>query len=234
MIPHGKFFLKRRFSRYNTVVAETLIVNEIFLSIQGEGVRAGLPCTLVRLTGCNLNCSWCDTAYARDQGKVMSVRQVLLVIEKLGCPLVELTGGEPLLQPAVGALLTELCDRGYQTLVETNGSLDISMIDPRVVRIVDVKCPSSGHADANRWENVDCLTPHDEAKFVIADRNDYEFARATLVGHSLTERCDVVFSPVHQRLAPADLAQWMLTDKLNVRLGLQLHRIIWPDKERGV
>ena len=237
----------------------TLKVNEIFLGIQGEGTRAGLPCTLVRLAGCNLRCRWCDTSYAWEQGAQMSIDQVLRRVADLGCPRVELTGGEPLLQAASLELLRCLCEAGCQTLLETNGSQDISAVDPRVVRIVDFKCPSSGEAAKNRWENVAHLTRYDEVKFVLADRADYEFARDAAARHDLPNRCAVILSPVFGQVAsaipesalapatpqapvlpwtpvlsPATLAEWILADGLDVRLGLQLHKIIWPGKDRGV
>ena len=213
---------------------ETLTVNEIFLSIQGEGTRAGRRCAFVRLTGCNLRCSWCDTRYAWSEGKEMSLDAVLEQVVKLACPLVEVTGGEPLAQASTPALLERLCESGYETLLETNGSLDISAVDARVVRIVDFKCPSSGRQDANRWPNADLLTPRDEVKFVLADRRDYDFARDAIQRHGLAKRCEVIFSPVLDRLPPAKLAQWIIADRLPVRLGLQLHKFIWPDKDRGV
>jgi 7-carboxy-7-deazaguanine synthase len=220
-------------------VDRTLIVNELFLSIQGEGTRAGLPCTLVRLTGCNLRCRWCDTPYARQEGAEMDLEDILRRVGELGCPRVEVTGGEPLLQPAALDLLSRLCEAGYQTLLETNGSLDVSPVDPRVVRIVDVKCPSSGESSMNRWENLRLLNGRDEVKFVLADRADYEFARKVLAEHNLLGRCAVIFSPVGGgapggELPPAQLAEWILADRLDVRLGLQLHKILWPGRDRGV
>ena len=211
-----------------------LIVNEIIFSIQGEGTRAGAPCALVRLTGCNLDCSWCDTKHARTEGDEMSVDDILAYVGRFGCGLVELTGGEPLQQaPAIG-LLEAFCDAGFETLLETNGSLDISQIDRRVIRIVDFKCPSSGQTDRILWSNVEQLRPTDEVKFVIASREDYNFARQTVAKHSLSDRCTVIFSPVAGQLDPADMAQWILQDNLSVRIGLQLHKIIWPDKDHGV
>ncbi|MCK4602608.1 MAG: radical SAM protein, partial [Phycisphaerae bacterium] len=176
-------------------MGKALLVNEIFRSIQGEGARAGLPCTLVRLTGCNLRCNWCDTKYAWAEGREMSVDEVLARVAELRCRRVEVTGGEPLAQPAAMELLRRLCEAGYETLLETNGSLDISQVDPRVVRIVDLKCPSSGQADANRWENVEHLSSRDEVKFVIADRDDYEFACDAVRRGELTGKCITTFSP---------------------------------------
>ena len=216
-------------------MSETLIVNEIFKSIQGESTRAGLPCVMIRLAGCNLHCAWCDTAYAQpaDAGQAMSVQDVLARVAELNCPRAEVTGGEPLLQPAATALLARLCDAGFETLLETNGSQDIAPVDPRVVRIVDFKCPSSGAEAANRWENVEHLTARDEVKFVIADRRDYQYARDAAARHGLARRCTVIFSPAAPA-APAELARWILQDGLDVRLGLQLHKIIWPEENRGV
>ncbi len=211
-----------------------LIVNEIFLSIQGEGTRAGRPCSFVRLAGCNLRCNWCDTTYSYEEGSAMSVEAVLARISELGCPMVEVTGGEPLLQPATPPLLASLCDAGYQVLLETNGSTDLRLADRRVVRIMDVKCPSSGEDGRNRWENIDELTPNDEVKFVIADRRDFDYAAEVVGRYRLCDKCPAIFSPVLSGLAPADLAAWILESKLDVHLGLQLHKFIWPDKDRGV
>ena len=224
---------------------DTLLVSEIFLSIQGESTRAGLPCTFVRLAGCNLRCAWCDTAYAQNAagGREMSIDDVLVRVAELACKRVEVTGGEPLTQAGCTELLRRLCDGGYETLLETNGSLSILRpspspyppIDPRVIRIVDFKCPSSGHENDNLWSNVEHLTGRDEVKFVIAGRGDYEFARQVVTGRRLADRCAAaIFSPAAASLAPAELARWILDDGLDVRLGLQLHRIIWPDKDRGV
>jgi len=215
-------------------MSAVLTVCEIFRSIQGEGTRAGLACGFVRLAGCNLRCAWCDTSYAWEGGREMAVDDVLAEVAELAVPRVEVTGGEPLIQPAAFELLRRLCDAGFETLLETNGSQDISAVDPRVVRVVDLKCPSSGHADANRWANVPHLTARDEVKFVLADRADYDFARAAAAEHTLGKRCAVVFQPVHGRLAPATLAEWILADRLDVRLGIQLHKLLWPGRERGV
>jgi len=215
-------------------MADTIIVNEIILSIQGEGSRAGLPCILVRLTGCNLNCAWCDTPHARTEGAEMSVDGVLARVGELDCRRVEVTGGEPLCQPATLELLRRLCDGGYETLLETNGSLDISPVDPRVARIVDFKCPASGESDSIRWTNVELLRGADEAKFVVADRRDYEFARDAVRAHGLRDKCPVILSPAAGTAAPAELAQWILADGFDVRLGIQLHKIIWPHTDLGV
>lgn len=205
---------------------EVLSVNEIFLSLQGEGTRAGLPCAFVRLAGCNLRCNWCDTQYAWEPGQVMSLQEVLRQVAELDCRLVEVTGGEPMTQAATPGLLSRLCNAGFQTLLETNGSVDLSRVDPRVVKIVDVKCPSSGEADSFLPANLDLLLEHDEVKFVIADRADFEYAAAFIGRYAALARCERIFSPVMDRLAPATLAAWILDAKLDVRLGLQLHKIL--------
>ncbi len=213
----------------------TLAICEIFRSLQGEAGRVGLPCAFVRLAGCNLDCAWCDTRYARDTaaGRKMAVAEALAAVETLAPPRrCQVTGGEPLLQPACGELLTALCDAGWETLLETNGSLDVAGVDARVARIVDVKCPASGQADATHWPNLAVLTPRDEVKFVLADRADYDYALAVLADHNLTARCGVVFSPAHGHLDPAALADWILADGVDVRLGLQLHRLLWGGQRR--
>ena len=210
-----------------------LRVCEIFLSIQGEASRMGLPCALVRLAGCNLDCRWCDTRYAQNGGREMTIDEVLARLGEFACRRVELTGGEPLCQPASLELMRRLCDDGWEVLLETNGSLDIAAVDERVSRIVDFKCPSSGESESIRWENVEQLRPGDEVKFVLAGRDDYDFAVRAVVDRCLLGRCAVIFSPVHGRLDPAELAEWVLADGLDVRLGLQLHKIVWPDEDRG-
>ncbi|MGC9454535.1 MAG: radical SAM protein [Phycisphaerae bacterium] len=219
---------------YNAAMGQTLTVNEIFLSLQGEGLRTGMPCAFVRLAGCNLRCRWCDTTYALTEGEEMELSDILMRVGRLGCKRVEVTGGEPLIQKHTPELLRRFCDAGYETLLETNGSLDISTVDEPVVRIVDFKCPSSGEQDANCWANVERLTSHDEVKFVIADRTDYDFARDTVAERRLLEICPVTFQPVAGVCEPAKLAGWILSDGLDVRLGLQLHKILWPGRKRGV
>lgn len=211
-----------------------LRVNEIFHSIQGEGVRAGVRCVFIRLTGCHLRCVWCDTAYAFYEGGWMTLDEIMRDVRAFGCPTVELTGGEPLLQPEALPLLARLCEEFATVMVETSGAAPIDAIDPRVVRIVDVKCPGSGEVDRNHWPNLDALRPTDELKFVIADRADYEWARDLVARRGLAERCPVTFAPVHATLPPIDLATWVLDDRLDVRLGLQLHKYIWPPDTRGV
>ncbi|MFH1887872.1 MAG: radical SAM protein [Pseudomonadota bacterium] len=214
----------------------TLSVCEIFYSIQGESSFAGTPCAFVRLAGCNLSCLWCDTPYARDEpGVSMSVEEVIGRVRELRAPIVEVTGGEPLLQEQTPALLSGLLSKGFQVLVETNGSLDIRIAPSRCVRIVDIKCPSSGMADKNDLENLNRLGPRDEVKFVMADREDYDFARrlVALLDMDNARVNPVHFSPVSGRLEPRELAEWILADHLDVSLGLQLHKILWGDR-RGV
>ncbi len=217
-----------------TGMSETVRVSEIFRSLQGEGTRTGWPCVLVRLAGCNLRCRWCDTPYARDGGEERTVTQVLAEVARYATAMVEVTGGEPLVQPGTPALLRALCDAGYETLLETNGSVDLAGVDARVVKIMDVKCPSSGASASTRWENLARLSAGDEVKFVLAGREDYEHARRVCAERGLCDRLAVTFSPVAGELDPAQLAEWILADGLRVRLGLQLHKILWPDKDRGV
>jgi 7-carboxy-7-deazaguanine synthase len=214
--------------------SERLRVNEIFYSLQGESTFAGRPCVLVRLTGCQMRCRWCDSEYAFYEGEWRSVAEVLAEVEGHGCPLVEVTGGEPLLQPGCRTLLRSLCDRGHTVLLETGGGLDVSAVDPRVHRILDVKCPASGEAENNHWPNLALLTARDEVKFVLADEGDYLWAREVLARHRLAERCAVLFSPVWGSLAPAELASWVLRDRLPVRVQLQLHKLLWGATTRGV
>lgn len=211
-----------------------LIVNEIFHSIQGESTRAGLPCVFVRLTACNLRCSYCDTEYAFHEGRPMSTGEILREVRARGCRLVEVTGGEPLLQGGVYNLLTELCDEGYEVLLETSGSLDISRVDQRVHRIVDFKCPGSGMESRNLWENVGHLRPGDEVKFVLCDREDFDWALTMMAEKGIEGRCPVLMSPVFGRLEPDQLAGWILERGVQVRMQLQLHKLIWDPEQRGV
>ncbi|HVS01813.1 MAG TPA: radical SAM protein [Thermoanaerobaculia bacterium] len=214
--------------------ADRLRVNEIFYSLQGESTFAGRPCVLVRLTGCQMRCRWCDTPYSFYEGEWMSRDEVLARVAAFGCPLVELTGGEPLLQPGALPLLAALCDAGYEVLLETGGGLDISAVDPRVRRIVDVKCPGSGEHEANHWPNLEALRPTDELKLVLADEDDYRWARELVRSRRLAERCPVHLSPVAGSLEPRLLAEWLLRDRLPVRLQLQLHKLLWGADARGV
>ncbi|MEO8077107.1 MAG: radical SAM protein [Acidobacteriota bacterium] len=212
-----------------------LTINEIFHSIQGESTHSGRPCVFVRLTACDLRCSWCDTAYAFHEGSKMSVDAVVEQVNGYGCPLVEVTGGEPLLQRDVYPLMERLLDAGHTVMVETGGHISIAQIPPQVIRIMDVKCPGSGEAARNHWENLEQLTPRDEVKFVLRDRADYDFARDIVVRHGLTGRtAAVLFSPVHGVLDAKELAAWILQDKLTVRLQLQAHKFIWDPMTRGV
>lgn len=210
-----------------------LAVNEIYRTIQGESSWVGLPCVMVRLTGCPLRCSWCDTTYAYDEGSLRTVDDVAATALGFGVPLVEVTGGEPLAQRATLDLLRRLCDAGRTVLLETSGAVDIARVDERVCRIVDVKCPVSGMQDRNRWQNLEVLRAHDEVKFVVAGRGDYEYARDVVRRFDLPARCGVLFGPVFGAVEPRDLAAWILEDGLRVRLQLQLHKLIWDPSARG-
>lgn len=214
--------------------AVRLKIYEIFYSIQGESTFAGRPCVLVRLTGCQMRCSWCDTEYAFHGGAWMGLDEVMEKVAAFGCPLVEVTGGEPLLQPGCLPLLTALADKGYEVLLETGGGLDIAPVDPRVRRILDIKCPASGESENNRWENLADLRPTDEVKFVVAGREDYEWASRVIAEHRLAGVCPLHFSPVWESCSPAELAAWILADRLPVRLTLQQHKILWGKDTRGV
>lgn len=212
-----------------------LTINEIFHSIQGESTYTGRPCVFVRLTACDLRCSWCDTPYAFAEGTKASVEDVMLRVEEYGCDLVEITGGEPLLQSDVYPLMRQLLDSGRTVMLETGGHRSIRDVPEGVIRIVDVKCPGSGESAKNHWENLDLLTSHDEVKFVLRDRGDYEFARDIVARHDLVGRtAAVLFSPVHGVLPSKDLAAWILEDRLPVRLQLQAHKYIWSPDTRGV
>ena len=215
-------------------MADTLVINEIFHSIQGESSHAGLPCVFVRLTACNLRCTWCDTTYAFHEGTPMEVNDVIAKALEYNCPLIEITGGEPLLQPAVIPFMTRLCDLGKKVLLETSGSVDVSRVDPRVVKIMDLKCPGSGECAKNLYKNIRCLDKKDEVKFVIADRADYDWAKRTLAEHQLPGVCAVLFSPVWGKLPLKTLAEWILADKLLVRMQTQWHKHIWEPESRGV
>ncbi len=209
-----------------------LTVNEIFFSIQGEGTRAGAPCVFVRLTGCPLRCTYCDTAYAFHEGRKRAEDEILAEIDGFPCRLVELTGGEPLSQPAAFPFVTRLLDRGWTVLVETSGHVLLDALDPRAVAIMDVKTPASGEAHRMEPRNLEILKPSDEVKFVIADRADYEWSRAFVLEKRIP--CAVLFSPVHSVLDPGELGRWILEDGLAVRLQVQLHKYLWPGVERGV
>jgi 7-carboxy-7-deazaguanine synthase len=211
-----------------------LIVNEIFHSIQGESSHAGFPCVFIRLTYCNLRCMYCDTTYAFHEGRPMSLEGILETVRGFGCNLVEVTGGEPLVQEGALALMSRLCDEGYAVLLETGGSLDISPVDSRVRRIVDFKCPGSGMASKNLWENVRSLTATDEVKFVIGSREDFDWAVQMMREHDIASRCPVLMSPVFGSQQPAHLARWIMESGVDVRMQLQLHKYIWDPAMRGV
>jgi 7-carboxy-7-deazaguanine synthase len=211
-----------------------LVVNEIFHSIQGESTHTGRPCVFVRLSYCNLRCTWCDTPYAFEEGTPMSPDAILSRVASFRCTLVEITGGEPLLQEGVRPLCTALCDAGYEVLVETSGSLEIAALDSRVKRIVDFKCPGSGMMKKNLWANVEALTPRDEVKFVIRDREDFDWAVARIREYGIDARCTVLLSVVFGELEPVDLARWILDGGINARFQLQAHKYIWEPAARGV
>lgn len=208
---------------------ESVRITEIFTSIQGESSRVGLPTVFIRLTGCPLRCAWCDTEYAFQGGKSQLVDEIVAEATATGVRNVCVTGGEPLAQKSCMTLLSRLCDAGFSVSLETSGALDISAVDARVSRIMDLKAPGSGESERNRIENIQHLTRHDEVKFVLADRRDYEWACSIINEHRLTERCDVLFSPVHGSLPADTLADWVIGDRLPVRFQLQLHKILWQD-----
>ena len=215
--------------------SDQLRVHEIYESIQGESTFAGLPCTFVRLSRCNLRCRWCDTPQAFEGGTQMSRADVLEKALSFGTPLVELTGGEPLLQEGAIPLLRELCDAGRTVLLETSGERDISGVDPRVHRIMDLKAPGSGESERNRWENIEHPTERDEVKIVLADRADYEWAKRVIEEHRLEGRVhEVLLSPVWNELDPKDLVRWVLEDDLPVRVQIQMHKVIWGADTQGV
>jgi len=252
----GIFFLAG--GRYTPPVSETLVINEVYLSLQGESTFAGLPCVFIRLTACDLRCSYCDTAYAFTEGQKQTLPAILARVDELAAPyikplpLVELTGGEPLLQKNSLPLMRRLCDAGYTVLLETSGAHDIAPVDPRVRRIMDLKCPSSGEAGRNLPSNLACLRPTDEIKFVIGTREDYDWMKAQIRAHNLAAVCPLLCSWVHP-LAPdqqhpalkpvpaghtpvsrRELAERIIADALPVRFQAQLHKLIWPPEERGV
>jgi 7-carboxy-7-deazaguanine synthase len=207
----------------------SLRITEIFFSLQGETRTVGLPTVFVRLTGCPLRCGYCDTAYAFQGGAWYEIEAILQQVASFGVHYVTVTGGEPLAQKPCILLLRALCDEGYEVSLETSGSLDVSAVDPRVVKVVDIKTPGSGEMQKNRLENIDYLLSHDQVKFVICDRADYEWAKKILQQYQLNMRCEVLLSPVYQVQAPGELADWILQDRLPVRLQIQLHKYLWGD-----
>lgn len=209
--------------------AQQLRISEIFYSLQGETRRIGLPTVFVRLTGCPLRCTYCDTSYAFTGGRNMSVAEILKQVAESAPRYVTVTGGEPLAQKNCTGLLSALCDAGYDVSLETGGALDIGAVDKRVMRVVDIKTPASGEVEKNRWENLPLLTPHDEIKFVLCDENDYLWASEVLRQRQLSEKCEVLFSPAHGTLNATQLAEWILRDRLPVRMQLQLHKLLWDN-----
>jgi 7-carboxy-7-deazaguanine synthase len=213
---------------------ETLAINEIFFSIQGESSYAGVPMVFVRLAGCDLRCSYCDTQYAYSESEQMSIEAIIHKVESYNCAYVEITGGEPLLQKNVYLLIDELVEKHYRLLMETGGHLDVSRVNKKVKKIVDIKCPASGEADKVRWENLPLLTPNDELKFVIADRDDYLWAKDVIRQNKKYMQRTILFSPVFGKQNSEELVNWILEDRLPVRFQLQLHKYIWPADKRGV
>ena len=214
---------------------QTLTVNEIYHSIQGESTWAGRPCVFVRLTFCDLRCNYCDTEYAFYEGKKHTLNEIVQQVAALRCPLVEVTGGEPLLQKNVLPLMQKLCDAGHIVLLETSGAHDISAVDERVHRIMDLKTPGSGEVEKNLWSNIDHLTSRDEVKFVIGSREDYEWSREKVARFNLPSQCHaVLFSPIFGRIDPREIVEWILADNLDVRFQLQMHKFIWSPTQRGV
>jgi 7-carboxy-7-deazaguanine synthase len=214
----------------SAVASETLRITEIFYSLQGEARTVGLPTVFVRLTGCPLRCLYCDTEYAFHGGEILGLDQILASVREHKPAYVTVTGGEPLAQPNCLALLTQLCDQGYEVSLETSGAMSVAKVDPRVVKVLDLKTPASGEVGRNDYDNIQHLTPNDQLKFVICDRGDYEWARFKLDEYALAGRVsDVLFSPSHEQLAPRTLAEWILEDRLPVRLQLQLHKLLWDD-----
>lgn len=211
----------------------SLIVSEFFRSVQGESTFAGIPCVFVRLAGCNLSCRYCDSRYAREDGVEMDLGAILDKVSDYGIELAEITGGEPLIQSETATLAGALRDMGHVVLVETNGSLDISVLPDGVIRIMDIKCPSSGETERVLWENIWKLKPEDEVKFVLADRHDYEWARGIIMERFAHTKTKVLLSTVYGELPPRHLVEWMLEDKLKARFQLQLHKYIWPRESRG-
>jgi 7-carboxy-7-deazaguanine synthase len=211
-----------------------LKINEIYASIQGESSHTGLPCVFIRLTGCNLRCSWCDTAYAFHDGENLTLEETLKKVEAFKLPLVEITGGEPLMQEDVYPLMQALLKNGYQVMLETGGSLPIDKVPEKIIKILDLKCPGSGEEKKNHLENLKFLSPHDEIKFVLLDRADYEWSRNLMQKYDLASTAQILFSPVYDKLALKDLSQWILEDRLPVRLQTQLHKVIWSKDAIGV
>jgi 7-carboxy-7-deazaguanine synthase len=211
-----------------------LKINEIYYSVQGESTKAGLPCVFVRMTYCNLRCSYCDSEYAFYEGNDFSIDEIISKVKEYNCTLVEITGGEPLFQDESLPLMQKLADSGYEVLLETGGSLSVKEVDPRVKIIMDLKTPSSGMMKKNMYENIKFLKKDDEFKFVIGNRDDYLWAKEILAKYGLDKKCEILFSVIFEKLQPVELVNWILEDKLNVRFQLQMHKFIWKPDERGV
>ena len=209
-------------------------INEIYLSVQGESTRIGLPCVFIRLTGCNLRCSWCDTAYAFHEGKNMSIDEILQKVANFGIHLVEITGGEPLMQDNVYTLMRRLIESGYKVMLETGGSISLERVPKDVIKIMDLKCPSSGEQEKNNLDNLKLLAPHDEVKFVILDKKDYEWSRDIIKRYKINETAHILISPVFDKLELKEIVKWILKDRLPVRLQTQLHKIIWDKNTIGI
>ncbi len=208
-----------------------LRITEIFYSLQGEANTVGIPTVFIRLTGCPLRCVYCDTAYAFSGGDKQTIADIIATVRQYDCQYITITGGEPLAQPASIELMTALVDQGYKVSLETSGALDIAAVDPRVVKVMDLKTPSSGEADKNRYQNIGHLNPHDQVKFVIGSAEDYDWAKTILNDYSLPERCEILFSPVTGQQNPTELAEKILQDRLNVRFQIQLHKLLWNDAQ---
>ena len=209
-------------------------INEIYVSVQGESTHTGLPCIFIRLTGCNLRCSWCDTAYAFHEGKNMSIDEILQKVENFGIHLVEITGGEPLMQDNVYTLMRRLIEKGYKVMLETGGSISLERVPKDVIKIMDLKCPGSGEQEKNNLDNLKLLVPHDEVKFVILDKKDYEWSRDIIKRYKINETAHILISPVFDKLELKEIVKWILEDRLPVRLQTQLHKIIWDKNTIGV
>ena len=209
-------------------------INEIYLSVQGESTHTGLPCIFIRLTGCNLRCSWCDTAYAFHEGKNMSIDEILQKVANFGIHLVEITGGEPLMQDNVYILMRRLIESGYKVMLETGGSISLERVPKEVIKIMDLKCPGSGEQEKNNLDNLKLLVPHDEVKFVILDKKDYEWSRDIIKKYKINETAHILLSPVFDKLELKEMVKWILEDRLPVRLQTQLHKIIWDKNTIGV
>jgi len=218
-------------SQVNKKSTDNLRITEIFYSLQGESRTVGMPTVFVRLTGCPLRCGYCDTTYAFQGGEWMAMDEIVQAVSQYHANYVTVTGGEPLAQKGCQALLQRLCDAGYEVSLETSGALDISQVDTRVIRVMDLKTPGSGEEARNRWENIDCLTSQDQVKFVICDRKDYDWAKTIVAKYQLARRCEVLFSPAFDQQDPKELAEWILEDNLPVRFQLQLHKLLWGEEK---